>query len=151
MLNIKNTLNNLKKYADLKVIGDNIQIELKENIKVSLVYIQKLINDLKENKTEAMLILQNHKSENYLLQARKYALNKNYLVSNDIYCKQLTRNSYIIIDFLNEQWEAYRLTYDNYNNIKSEKDILTDDDLINVINRAEKYIYNYLSFIRKAS
>lgn len=84
------------------------------------------------------------------------AIEKGYLPYsfNECYGKQITSNAYIYIQRLQEgdSWTSYRLTY-NYidGNIKSEKTIIEGQDFIQVLDKTEKYIKQYLEFISRAS
>lgn len=83
----------------------------------------------------------------------KRARKKGYLIyqSNELYFKQLTRNSAIYIQRNNKSFTVYRLTFEK-NNPKpiSERTIVKSTDLINAFNRAEAYTEKYMEYINKS-
>ena len=72
------------------------------------------------------------------------------------YEKQISSNSFIYIVNVSGVWTSYRQTDvkvkgQRERKIHSEKVIIEDSDLRDVLQRTEKYIHNYKAFINKAS
>lgn len=80
----------------------------------------------------------------------KRARQKGYLIykSNELYVKQLTRNSEVYIQRNNKSFMAYRLTFKKGNpKATSERTIVKSTDLMNAFNRAEAYIERYMEYV----
>lgn len=110
--------------------------------------VEKTIREIRLNEKKVINFLDERtKKENY-----NAALKHNYLSYSydECYGKQLTNNSFIFIQKIldSKVWTSYRITYNEFLNIASDKDIIESDDFIEVINRTEKYIKNYIDFIK---
>ena len=90
-------------------------------------------------------------------QFEKNLITKGFLPysSGECYGRQVTRNSHIFIQRINEFsdiWTGYRVTYGHEENeIRSEKTIIEDRNFNKVILRVESYIRKYLDFVKRVS
>ena len=111
--------------------------------------VERLLEDIKTNKQIAINFIEYRENE----KAHKKAIEEGYLPYSfgECYGKQLTTNSFVFIQKLDDSksWLGYRVTYDEDNNIVSEKTIIEDLDFKNAITRVEIYINNYFKFIDK--
>ncbi len=162
---MREIINKIKRYAKLTLIDNDIQVELKDDVKINMQYLQKLINTLKENKFEVVQIMRKQNSYEYLDEAHNQAMKEGYLYSKTYdeledgfynYEKQISSNSFIYIVNVSGVWTSYRQTDvkvkgQRERKIHSEKVIIEDSDLRDVLQRTEKYIHNYKAFINKAS
>lgn len=85
---------------------------------------------------------------------KKKLRSKGFLIyaMGECYGKQITINAEILIQRVNDDlpiWTGYRRSYDQYNNLKSEKIILESENLFKVLTATENYIKNYLNFIKR--
>lgn len=125
---------------------------LKDDFKITLG-VSPAKEEKEENETDInSLDIEDHSPEK---QFESSLISKGYLPysAGECYGRQLTKNSYVFIHKVKEGcslWTGYRITYDEYGDVRNNKTIIQDNSFIRVMNRVETYIDNYLNFINKA-
>ncbi len=113
--------------------------------------VESLLLDLKENKCKVIDFL---KARQIKID-HQLALERNYLPYSmgECYGRQLTRDNELFIHKLDkdvEVWTVYRVRHDRSNKEPiGDREILQTTSFTNAIERAEKYIDNFLKYIDK--
>lgn len=144
----------MKSIIQLEKMGYNFTL-FNENIEISFVSgtipdpleAEELLKDIKDNKEKAIDFIRKREEK----EIHKIALKNKYLPYsfNECYGKQLTINSFVFIQKIDgsTNWTGYRVTYDEDNEIMSEKTIIESRSFTDVIKRTEIYINNFIKFI----
>lgn len=110
---------------------------------------ERLISDIKNNETKVIDLLEQEEARaNHREAIKGYYIPYGF---NECYGKQLTQRSYVFIQRidLTSLWTGYRLTYNERNDISTQKDTIEDTDFKKVLNRTERYVKNFLEYINK--
>lgn len=109
--------------------------------------VERLIKKIKNNEDEAIVSLKKRSIKtNHNTALKFYYLPYEY---NKLYGKQLTKNSFIFIQKISKVWISYRITYNEDKEISTQRNIIESKNFINVLNRSEKYIKNYINYIER--